>query len=101
MYLTQFSHLIVLLIFPYKFRTTAQEFTTLPNMTQTEMTLATDVTTVCLRLTLTKLTLTTMERVMPALLTLMVTVRGSVQIPSKLSLMPFLSLKRHLHSPKD
>ncbi len=72
---THFSNLIVLLIFLYKFRTTAQECTTLPSMTQTEMMLATAVTTVCLRLTLTKLTLTTMERVMPVLLTLMVMVR--------------------------
>lgn len=65
---------IVLLIFLYKFRTTAQESTTLPSMTQTEMILATAVTTVCSRLTLTKLILTTMERVMPVLLTLMVMV---------------------------
>lgn len=60
----------MLLIFHCKFRTTAQESTTLLSTTQTEMILVTAVTTVCLRLTLTKPTLTTTERAMPALLTL-------------------------------
>ena len=72
--MTHFSHLIVFLLFLYKFRITAQEYTTLHSMTQTEMMLATVVTTVCSRLTLTKPTLTTMERVMPVLLTSMVMV---------------------------
>lgn len=58
-------------MFLYKFRTTVQGSTTLLSMMQTEMMLATAVTTVCSRLTLTKPTLTTMERVMPVLLTLM------------------------------
>lgn len=67
--------LVTKLIFVYQFRTTAQENTTLLSTTQTEMILVTAVTTVCSRPTPIKRILTTTERVMPVLLTLMVMVR--------------------------
>lgn len=61
-------------------------------MTQTEMMLATAVTTVCSRLTPTKPTLTTTARVMPALLTSMATVSYHPKFhPSHLLSLSFVS----------